>query len=454
MDEKTEAVLQQAAQAHQAGDLQKAIDGYSQVLAANPDSADAWNNLGVALRTMKRLEAAVACYRRVLAITPDKASTHSNLGNALRELGRIDESVEAHRRAITLAPDSPDAVYNLGLALRDQGHNADAIQCFDKTLAAKPDYVDCLWDRSLSQLLLGDLENGFVQYEWRWHLSYNPPRGFAQTMWNGDDLSGRTILLHHEQGFGDSLQFIRFCPHVKAKGATVIVECQPELARLFEGAEGIDTVVPAGQPLPRFDVYAPLLSLGSLLHITENSIPADTPYLKPPEGAAPSVVKALDDASASAFLVGIVWGGKPTHRNDRNRSCPFTHFLDLTSQPGARFISLQQGPRLQEMAASACPALVADLGTRLEDFADTAAAIEALDLVITVDTAVAHLAGALGKPTWVLLPFAPDWRWMTQREDSPWYPSLRLFRQPAPGDWDSVFTQVKTALAGTVAENA
>jgi hypothetical protein len=347
-----------------------------------------------------------------------------------------------------------DTVYNLGLALRDLGRNEDALACFDKTLAEQPDNVDCLWDRALSQLLLGDLENGFVQYEWRWHLSYNPPRGFAQALWDGGDLTGKTILLHHEQGFGDSLQFIRFVPAVKARAkggeCTVVVECQPELARLFETVDGVDEVVPSGEALPAFDVYAPLMSLGSILGVTEATIPADVPYLGVPEGVAPRAAEQVAAAGKKAFTVGISWGGKPTHRNDHNRSCSFSHFLDLAGVPGTRFVSLQKGDKVREMAEQACPALVADVGSVLGDFADTAAVIEALDLVITVDTAVAHLAGALGRPCWVLIPFAPDWRWMTGRDDSPWYPSLKLFRQTAPGDWDGVFDAVAKALADRV----
>lgn len=454
LDKKTADLLGAAAVAHRKGDLARAIDGYGQVLAAAPGNADAWNNLGVALRSAKRGHAAVACYRRALTIRPDHAPTYSNLGNALREIGEIEASVETHRKAVSLAPKSPDAVYNLGLALRDMARNEDAIACFDIMLAAKPDNTDCLWDRALSQLLLGDLKGGFAQYEWRWHLSYNPPRGFPQRLWNGTDFSGQTLLLHHEQGFGDSLQFIRFAPQVKAKGGTVIVECQPELARLFETVDGIDTVIPAGRPLPPFDVYAPLLSLGSILGVELSNIPAKVPYLAAPKGAGKDVAGQVAHMTARAFTIGIVWAGKPTHRNDHNRSCPFKHFLGLTELAGTRFVSLQKGERVSEMATTACPALVADAGSRLDDFADTAAVIEKLDLVITVDTAIAHLAGALGKPAWVLLPFAPDWRWMMDRTDSPWYPTLTLFRQSAPGNWDGVFAKVKTALEKEVKASA
>lgn len=452
MNEQAKALLAEAARAHQQGDLPKAVDGYGKLLAVTPDNADAWNNLGVALRAMKRTQAAVACYHRSLAIRPDHAPTYSNLGNALRELGEVDESIDAHRKGISLAPDNPDAIYNLGLAYRDRGQNADAIECFDKTLAAKPDYVDCLWDRALSQLLLGDFDSGFAQYEWRWHLSYNPPRGFAQALWDGNDLTGKTILLHHEQGYGDSLQFIRFVPAVKAKGGTVVVECQPELARLFETVDGVDTVIPAGQPLPRFDVYAPFLSLGTILGVNAETIPTKTPYLSVPDGVSPAIAQQVANAGRTATTVGIVWGGKPTHRNDFNRSCSFQHFLGLSEMPSTRIISLQKGPKLQEMGEQACPALVADLGSRMGDFADTAAVIKELDLVITVDTAVAHLAGALGKDVWVLIPYAPDWRWMIDRPDSPWYPTMRLFRQSAPGDWEGVFDRVKAALKDRVAK--
>lgn len=451
-NEQGVALLHAAAEAHRKGDIATAITGYNRALAVTPDNPDAWNNLGVALRAARRLHAAVACYHHALALRPDHAATYSNLGNALRELGEIEESLAAHRKAVALAPNVPDAVYNLGLALRDLAQNDDAIACFDRMLAAKPDNKECLWDRALSQLLLGDLKGGFPQYEWRWHLPYHPPRGFAQPQWDGGDLTGKTILLHHEQGFGDCLQFIRFCPRVKAKGATVIVECQPELVRLFERVAGVDRVVAAGSPLPPFDVFAPLLSLGALLGVDEKTIPTDIPYLSAPAGAGKAIAGQIAAFSERAFTVGIVWGGKATHRNDRNRSCAFDRFLALTAVPGTRFVSLQKGPKVAEMAEASCPALVADAGSHFEDFADAAAAIRELDLVLTVDTAVAHLAGALGKRCWVLIPFAPDWRWMMKRTDSPWYPSLTLYRQDAPGNWDGVFERIRSDLARAAAE--
>lgn len=451
LDEQTAALLTQSAQAHQKGDLPRAVVGYGKILERDPANADAWNNLGVALRGLKRFQASVSCYRRSIALRPRNASTYANMGNVLRDLGRVKEAVQALEQAITLAPDTIDHVYNLGLVLRDMARNEEALVCFDKVLADRPDHVDCLWDRALSQLLLGDLKNGFVQYEWRWHLPYHPPRGFAQGLWDGGELNGKTILLHHEQGLGDSLNFIRFAPQVKARGGTVIVECQPELARLFETAEGVDQVIPGGAALPAFDVYAPLLSLGAILGVTEETIPRTVPYLSAPNGVSPPDVERIRRAKSHAFSVGISWGGKPSHKNDRNRSVAFSRFLGLTEQPETRFFSLQKGPPVQEMIDQACPSLVDDVGSNMADFADSAAAVEALDLVITVDTSLAHLAGAMGKPVWVLVPFAPDWRWQMDRPDTPWYPTMRLFRQSEPGDWDSVFDRIAAALKTAVA---
>jgi hypothetical protein len=299
-------------------------------------------------------------------------------------------------------------------------------------------------------LLDGKYEQGFAEYEWRWKLRRSPPRGFKQPLWDGKPFPNKTLLLHQEQGFGDSIQYARYVPIVKKLGGTVIVECPVELARLFATIEGIDKVLIRGAPMPKFDVYAPLLTLPKIMGTTLKTVPAAVPYLKPPELRTvhlPVVDRRL-------FKVGIAWAGRPTHRNDRNRSCPFSHFVELMGLPGAAFFSLQKGAAAEDLRKDACDALVMDVGQQIEDFADTAAVVQQLDLVISVDTAVAHLAGALGRPAWVALPLSGDWRWMRQGETTPWYPTMRLFRQKTRGNWDDVLAAVRRQLRDAIVAHA
>ena len=427
---------------HRHGRLDDAVRGYTRALALNPLLADAYNNMGVALRAQDKLDAAVACYRRSLALKPNSAGVYSNMGNALRDAGKLDAAAACHTQAVRLAPHSPEAVYNLGLVLRDMGETEKALQCFEKALSIRSDYVDCRWDRALSLLHKGDYENGFVEYEWRWKVDRSPPRGYRQPLWDGSELEGKTILVHQEQGFGDMIQFARYLPMVKDRGGTVVVEAQSELVRLLATVKGVDKVVIKGAPLPPFDVYAPMMTLPRIFDTTLDTVPAEVPYMSPPELHA----VALPAVLGGQKKVGISWAGKPTHKNDGNRSCALSHFLELTGLPGHTFYSMQKWEASADLLAHSCEALVMDVGARLEDFADTAAVVQQLDLVITVDTALAHLAGALAKPVWVVLPFAGDWRWLDGSEISPWYPSMRLFRQRRPGDWDEVFRRVRGLL--------
>ncbi len=432
-----------AAEFHRQGRLAEAIKGYGRVLAYDPRHGDAHNNLGVALRAQGKARAALACYRRALALGVSNSGIYSNMGNALRELGRMKEAVAAHEKAVGMAPGEAEPIYNLGLALKDLGMIPTALACFDKTLELKPEHVDCHWDRSLTNLVAGDLEEGFEEYEWRWRRPDTPLRKFKQPMWDGSELEGRTILIHHEQGFGDMIQFARYVPMVKARGGVVVVEVQPELARLFSSLKGVDKVLPRGGVAPHFDVHVPMMSLPRVFGTTMDDIPFSFPYLSAPD--QPDVVPPR--RPGEGLRVGISWAGKPNHRNDRNRSCGLEDFLPLMDSPETSFYSLQKGPRAREIALLACDGLVTDLGGGLQDFGDTAAALEGVDLVITVDTALAHLAGAMMKPVWVVIPHVPDWRWLLDREDTIWYPTMRLFRQESHGDWDGVFERVRETLA-------
>jgi len=437
-------VFERALAAHREDRLDAAIQAYTESLALDPDQPQAYNNMGVALRAGGAFNAAVASYRRAIALRANDPGSHSNLGNALRALGRHDEAEAHHRKAIELDSDYLEARYNLGLVLKDQGKFDEALACLQEAVKRKPDYIDAHWDLSLTFLTKGDLEAGFEEYEWRWRLAENSPRGFDKPAWNGGPLDGRTILLHAEQGMGDTIQFARYVTPVAERGGRVVLECQKPLVDLFTNLDGPAEIVASGDTLPEFELHAPLLSLPRIFKTGLDSIPAAESYL----AADPVRQEKFGDAlDAKRFNVGVVWAGKSSHRNDRNRTAGIEPFIDLFGTPGCTFHSLQIGPRAADIQATGCAGLVRDQTNAISNFADTAALISDLDLVISVDTSVCHLAGALGKPCWVVVPYTPDWRWMMERDDSPWYPSLRLFRQESFGDWPGVFALIGTELA-------
>jgi len=432
----------EASRLHRRGQLEAAVAGYSRTLALSPRHPDAYNNLGVAMRGLGRLEAAVACYKRSLSIRPDDAGIHSNLGNALRELGRYNRAAASHQQAVTLAPQSPVAIFNLGLVLRDLGHLDEAIGCFERALAIRADYVDCRWERALTLLQKGDLQRGFQDYAWRSALRCKLRRPFEQPAWQGEDLQGRTVLVHLDQGFADMVQFARYLPLMAARGGRVIVECPDIFFRLFATVPDIESVVAAGQTLPPFDLHAPLATLPALFGTRLETIPDRVPYLTPP----PRPEHGLTLDGDGTLKVGIAWAGNPAHLDSPSTHCPFHHFVDLADLRDVTIYSLQTGRAAGVRRLRACDALVRDVGGTDGDLADLAAIISEMDLVITVDSTVAHLAGALGRPAWVLLPFVSDWRWLADREDTPWYPSLCLFRQESHGDWENTFARVRAAL--------
>ena len=441
-------LFEKATGVHKEGRLDDAIAGYVRALEIDPEASQALNNMGVALRAKGAFHAAVASYRRAIALNADDPGSHSNLGNALRALGRHGQAEASHRRALELDPGYLEARYNLGLVLKDQGKFDEGITCLEEAVKRKADYIDAHWDLALAWLMMGELGKGFEEYEWRWRLAENPPRRFDKPAWGGDPLEDRTILLYAEQGMGDSIQFARYVPLVAAKGARVVLECQKPLVALFESLEGAAEIVARDDPLPAFDVQAPLLSLPRIFKMELDSIPESGTYLAADAARGEKFAATLDPERLN---VGIAWAGKPSHRNDRNRSAGIEPFIDLLGTPGVTFHSLQVGPRAGDLAATGCAGLIRDQAPNLSDFADTAALVSALDLVISVDTSVCHLAGALGKPCWVTIPYTPDWRWLMQREDSPWYPSLRLFRQQRFGDWPGVFERLGEALEKKIA---
>jgi tetratricopeptide (TPR) repeat protein len=407
------------------------------------------NNIGALFAERGELNAAIEWYRRAIEKQPTFALAHDNLGAALTKLGRPEEAAAFHKRAIALRPGFAQAHYNLGVALQEQGRIEEALASYNEAVEMQPDMVDARWNRAVALLTLGSYPDGWREHEWRWRRREQPPREFDQPLWRGEELNGKSIILHAEQGIGDTLQFIRYVPLVAARGAHVIVAVQPSLLRLVSGSLGNSVDVKAAtDPLPLTDVHCPLMSLPFVLGTTLQSIPVCVPYIKADPFAVERWRNRLN--AAAPIKVGLVWAGRSQHKNDANRSISLERLMPLFGIDNARWFSLQVGDRKADL--SRIPShlitdhLITDLSGFLSDFSETAAALMCLDLVITVDTAVAHLAGALGKTVWVMLPFVSDWRWLIARDDSPWYPTARLFRQQQRGDWGSVVERLHRAL--------
>lgn len=434
------------------GKPEQAAARHREALRRKPDYAEAHNCLGIALKEMGQRQEAVACYQRALQLQPNLAQAHNNLGNILMDQDRLDEAIERIRHALTLNPKFFEAYNNLGNGLQRMGKPAEAIANYEQAIRVKADYGEAHWNKSLALLLQGDFAEGWREYEWRWKSKGFTERALGQPLWDGSALHGRTILLHAEQGLGDTLQFVRYVPWVKERGGRVVFECPKALLRLLAGFEGIDQMVAAGSALPRYDVQAPLMSLPGIFGTNLANLPAKTPYLSAQQRLIEHWRKEL--RALSGFKIGIAWKGSAANKGDVRRSIPLAQFAPLARVPGVHLLSLQKGPGAEQLAENADRLTVIDLGDRLDEangpFMDTAAVMLNLDLVVTADTATAHLAGALGVPVWIALPFMPDWRWLLGRDDSPWYPTARLFRQPRLGDWTDVFERMTAEVAKLV----
>lgn len=430
-----------------AGDLAGASEVYQRALALRPDWPEVRNSLVVALVGLGRLDEAAEQCRLAIAAAPEQAVLHDNLGAILAAQGEFAAAIACHRRALALQPALVAAHNNLGNALRDSGRLDEAVASFQQALRYQPDHAAAHVGLALTYLLQGDLLRGFAEFEWRWRWpEYTPvPLTFAEPQWDGGDLAGRTILLHAEQGFGDTLQFVRYVPRLAARGGRVVLAAQPALAPLLARLPGVIRLLGEEELVPPFDVHAPLLSLPHLFGTTLATVPAEVPYLTAdPARQAAWAARLRGDGRPR---VGLVWAGNPGHKKDRWRSLPLAALAPLAGVDGVTFYSLQKGPAATQ-AGSPPPGLaLRDLSPELTDFGETAAAAANLDLIITVDTAVAHLAGALGRPVWLLLSAAPDWRWQRTGERSPWYPTMRLFRQEELGVWAPVVARVAAALA-------
>jgi len=429
------------------GHLDGAIASYRRALELQPDSSLVHNNLGVALVGQRQFAEAATALRRAFQLEPDIPETLTNLGAALAAQGQFGEAIAAHRRALELQPDHLEALTNLGAALTGLNRTDEAIAAYRRVFAIKPDFADARQNLALALLLRGDLRKGWEEYEWRWKLREIAPlrRNFTQPLWDGGPLDGWTLLLHDEQGLGDAIQFIRYLPLAAQRGGSIVLECQQPLQRLFQTAAPDLPVVARGRPLPAFDVYCPLLSLPRIFSTDLGNIPGTAPYLRA-DSAGAALWRERLARPRSSLKVGLAWAGNPDHKNDRLRSLPLASLAPLADVPNVRFYSLQKGAAAAEAGAPTAGLELIDLTEDLRDFADTAALIANLDLVIAADTAVAHLAAAMGQPVWTLLPFAPDWRWLLDRSDSPWYPTMRLFRQPRLMDWAPVIADLRAQL--------
>jgi tetratricopeptide (TPR) repeat protein len=432
-------------------DFARALTSYEQGLRLAPDDAELLNGRGVALLELRRPREALECFDRLLIGSPDHADALGNRGNALMRLNRLEEAVRAYDRAIPLARKNAPLLANRAAAVRRLDRPDEALKNALEALAITPDFAHARFVEAVARLSLGDFAAGWRAYESRWHVGWlaSQRRDYGAPLWLGkDSLDGKTILLHAEQGLGDTIQFARYAQLLAAQGATVVLEVQQPLVRLLSKLRGVAKIVARKEPLPHYDFHCPLLSLPLACGTTLETIPAEIPYLAPQPADAAHWHARLPPRRP---LVGLVWSGERSHDNDLNRSVGFETLAPLLDSPGVAFVSLQHEIREEDRAALEARSDVVRIGGEFKDFADTAAAIAALDAVIAVDTAVAHLAGALGKPLFLLLPYAADFRWLRGRDDSPWYPSARLFRQPQFGDWNGAVTRLREELAPALA---
>ena len=427
--------------------FEEALASCDRALTLRPDYPEALSNRGNALRQLKRFEEALASYDRALALRPDYAGALSNRGLILHELKRFDESMASYDRALSVRPDHVEALLNRGNALSELRRFGEALASYDRALTLRPDYAEAHLNEALTRLLVGEFEDGWEKHEWRWETKQHRSarRGFTQPLWTGrENIADKAVLLHAEQGLGDTIQFCRYVPLVAERAARVILEVQRPLHELMSTLCGATQILSRGDPLPDFDMHCPLLSLPLAFGTRFESIPSTTPYLHTPTHTLRHWTTRL--GSPDRPRVGICWAGSPNFKGDLSRSIGLSPMLPLLANTDVQFFGLQKDLRAGDTEILRRNPQITHLGDEIETFSDTAAVISSMDLVISSDTSVVHLAGALGKPIWILLQCVPDWRWLLDREDSPWYPTARLFRQDETRDWDSVIARVRAAL--------
>jgi tetratricopeptide (TPR) repeat protein len=436
---------------HKKKDYEAAVDCFRRALALRPDFSQAHNNLGAVLLDHKQPEAALEQYRRALELDPTSSEVLINIGSALQMQGDMAAAVDYHRRALAIDPRAHRAHFSLGAAAHFAQQVNEALAHYDEAIRLKPDYAEAYYNRSFVWLSQGDFSRGWRDYEWRFHCEDYQGRRFETPRWDGSPLAGRTLLIHAEQGLGDTLHFIRYARLADRLGGPIVVEVQPALVPLLT-ASGYQNLLAGGSPLPTFDVHASLMSMPGLLATTVDTVPANVPYLS----TDPELVARWRErlAETPGFKIGIVWQGNPAYTFDRFRSIPLAEFSPLAVVPGVELLSLQKNAGIEQIAALERRFRVCDLGSTLDltvgPFLEMAAVMANLDLLITSDTAAAHLAGGLGVPVWLALGKACEWRWMNDRSDSPWYPTMRLFRQSRHGDWSDVFRAMQREVTELV----
>jgi tetratricopeptide (TPR) repeat protein len=430
-------------------DIASAIRSYQAALVCTPDHADAHSNLGAALQEGDAMDAAAIAYDRALALCPDHGDAHANVGKMMQARGMADAARTSYRRALAAQPANAEAHNSLGTLLKDLGQLDLAERAYRRALACQPDYAEAHNNLGVLDLLLGRFASGWSGYDWRWNTRSigRHNREFAMPQWAGEPLRGRGILLHSEQGIGDTIQFCRYAPLLAARGAKVMLEVHRHVARLLQGLAGVERIVVKGETLPAADYHCPLMSLPRLFGTELHSVPAEVPYL----AAEPERVEYWRSRLPQAERrIGVVWQGNPAYGGDRDRSVALRHFAALAEVPGVALVSLQKQHGLEQLADLPPGMRVATLGVDFDEgadaFIDSAAVMMSLDLVIAIDSAAIHLAGALARPAWLPLAANPHWVWMLGRDDSPWYPSLRLFRQARPGEWPDVFRRMADRL--------
>jgi tetratricopeptide (TPR) repeat protein len=486
------------------GQTESAMENWKKAIDANPHYAQAYNQLGVMYNDQGHTDQAIKHYIKAMTLSPQQADSYNNLAIVRKTQGQHDEAIELYHTSITLEPDNPEAYYNLAGLYKEQGRCQEAVGHYVQAIWIDPTYAQAHWNLALTYLLQGEFEKGWEQYQWRHQALENTslyPHAYDRPRWDGSAFTGKRLLIYTEQGLGDAIQFVRYLPLVKALGGTVLFETWQPLMRLFQSVHGIDELIQVTtDPISedRFDLHISIMDLPRLFETNSTSVPRKTPYLTPDvsdtafwqqrllgacrripssareraifssgkDGEAGDVGFIVDTARCSQaekgplearssspsgslepdYKIGIVWAGSPNHGNDHLRSCGLHHFSTIARLKGVKLYSLQQGAAAEQIETCGDSLPITPLGHQFNDLMDTACAIQQLDLIISVDTALAHLAGALGKPVWTLLPTAPDWRWMLHRSDSPWYPTMRLFRQSHAGQWDAVFTDIAHSL--------
>ena len=430
----------------------EAFEAYDNALTLTPDLAETWLGRGIIFCDLRRYDEAFAAYDKALALKPDFAEAWLARGNAFNNLKRYEEALGAYDKALALKPDLAEVWLARGNVFKDQKRYEEAFIAYDKALALKPDLAEAQCDEALIRLALGDTESGWKKYEYRWNtkLMRGLKRNFSQPLWLGDsDIKDKTILIHAEQGLGDTLMSCRYIPMLATLGARVIAEVQPSVKLLLKSLEGNSLLIAKGDAIPHFDVHCPIMSLPLAFKTKMETIPARVPYL--------AVSKRIIEKWRAKLIgtevkVGIVWAGNPNHPRDFDRSIPLKNILPILGVKGARYFGLQKDLRHGDKEMLDVNSQIVRLDEEIDDFQDTAAIMMSLDLMLSVDTSIVHLAGALNRPIWVLLPFDPDWRWLLDRSDLPWYPTARLFRQISRGEWSTVIDDVCVGLEKLVTE--